>query len=52
LANQSRQPTLLKCCMLEFDIEQDGNTMIVPWGADLKMVETALRNLSKEVEYA
>jgi hypothetical protein len=40
--------TLLKCCLLEFDIEQDGQTVIVPWGADLAMVERALKLLSSE----
>ncbi len=38
-------PTLLKCCLLEFNIEQDGQVAIVPWGADLRMVEEALRRL-------
>ncbi len=41
-------PTLLKCCLLEYGIEQEGMTVIVPWGADLPMVEQALRLLSKE----
>jgi len=45
-------PTLLKCCLLEFDIELDGSTAIVPWGADLKMVEKALGLLAKGVDYA
>ena len=44
--------TLLKCCLLEFDIEVDGLTAIVPWGADLRMVEEALTQLSQGVEYA
>jgi hypothetical protein len=46
------EPTLLKCCLLETHIEQDKNMMVVPWGADLAMVEAALRKLSEEVEYA
>jgi len=41
-----------KCCLLETHIEQDKNIMVVPWGADLAMVEAALRKLSEEVEYA
>lgn len=45
-------PTLLKCCLLEFDIETDGDLAVVPWGSDLPMVEQALRKLSKEVDYA
>ena len=46
LAPPSDRPTLLKCCLLEFGIEQEGNTVTVPWGADLPMVEQALRLLS------
>lgn len=46
------QPTLLKCCLLEFDIEYDGNLAVVPWGADLTMIERALALLSQEVDYA
>jgi hypothetical protein len=52
LAGGRSEPTLLKCCLLETHIEQDGNIMVVPWGADLTMVETALRTLAKEVAYA
>ncbi len=47
LTPPSGRPTLLKCCLLEFDIEQDGERVIVPWGADLKMVERALRLLAE-----
>jgi hypothetical protein len=46
LAGPRAEPTLLKCCLLEYHIEQDGTTMVVPWGADLKMVEQALCQLS------
>jgi hypothetical protein len=46
LAGKQDRPTLLKCCLLEFDIELDGAIAVVPWGADLKMVEDALRELS------
>lgn len=52
LALASATPTLLKCCLLEFDIEFDGNTAIVPWGADLKMVERALALLAQGAGYA
>lgn len=52
LAAESDSPTLLKCCLLEFDIERDGNTVVVPWGADLPMVERALRLLSQGAEHA
>jgi hypothetical protein len=51
LAGGRDEPTLLKCCLLETHIEQDNNIMIVPWGADLAMVEAALRTLAKEVTY-
>jgi hypothetical protein len=52
LAPASDLPTLLKCCLLEFGIEQEGNTVIVPWGADLAMVEQALRLLVAEARHA
>ena len=45
LAGAREEPTLLKCCLLEFHTEQDGQVAVVPWGADLKMVEEALRAL-------
>jgi hypothetical protein len=52
LAGARGDATLLKCCLLEFDIEQEGATMSVPWGSDLAMVEAALRQLSEGVVYA
>jgi hypothetical protein len=52
IAGERKDPTLLKCCLLETHIEQDKNIMVVPWGADLAMVEAALRKLSEEVVYA
>jgi hypothetical protein len=52
LARPSGRPTLLKCCLLEYGIEQEGTTAVVPWGADLRMVEQALALLSRDVEYA
>jgi len=52
LTSALASPTLLKCCLLEFDIELDGNTAVVPWGADLKMVEKALALLAQGVDYA
>ena len=52
IAGERNEPTLLKCCLLETHIEQDTNIMVVPWGADLAMVEAALRILSEEVVYA
>ncbi len=52
LAGAVREPTLVKCCLLEFDIERDGNAVVVPWGADLKMIEQALDRLSREISHA
>jgi hypothetical protein len=46
LVDENGQPTLLKCCLLEFDIEAADHMAVVPWGADLKMVEEALRVLA------
>jgi hypothetical protein len=45
LAGQRSDPTILKCCLWEFDIEREGEVMVVPWGADLPMIERALRAL-------
>ena len=50
IAGRRNEPTILKCCLLEFDIERDGEMMIVPWGADLPMVERALRALAEAVK--
>jgi hypothetical protein len=52
IAGARTAPTLLKCCLLEFHMEQDGPVAVVPWGSDLAMVEAALRKLAAEVEYA
>ena len=52
LIKPNEKATILKCCLLEYDIEQDGNVMIVPWGTDLNMIERALRQLSRDVAYA
>ncbi|MDH3726219.1 MAG: hypothetical protein OER77_01700 [Myxococcales bacterium] len=45
IAGQRDEPTMLKCCLLEFHTERDGQVAVVPWGADLAMVESALRDL-------
>jgi hypothetical protein len=45
IAGKRCSRTILKCCLLEFDIERDGDVMIVPWGSDLKMVEKALKEI-------
>ena len=36
---------LLRCCMIERSFELAGNTAIVPWGAELSIVEHAIRAL-------
>lgn len=38
--------TLSRCCLLERGIERDGEQVLVPWGANLDEVRTALRLLS------
>jgi hypothetical protein len=45
LLKPNEKSTILKCCLLEYDIEQQGNVMTVPWGTDLGMIENALRQL-------
>lgn len=40
---------LTKCCLLETTIECQGNRAVVPWGADLRHVEEALRYLVARV---
>jgi hypothetical protein len=45
IAGERNEITLLKCCLLEFHVERHGNVAVVPWGADLGMVERALRDL-------
>jgi hypothetical protein len=51
IAGARKELTLLKCCLLEFHQEREENVLTVPWGSDLKMVETALQDLAKEVEH-
>jgi hypothetical protein len=36
---------LTKCCLLERGVQVDGTTAVVPWGASLDEVRTALRAL-------
>ena len=38
-------PTLIKCCLRERGIEQEGARVTVPWGATLEEVREALRLL-------
>lgn len=46
IAGVRSEPTMVKCCLLEFDIEREGQVMTVPWGTDLAMVERALHQLT------
>jgi hypothetical protein len=39
------EPTLLKCCLRERGIEQEGRRLTVPWGASLEEVRSALHRL-------
>jgi hypothetical protein len=38
-------PTLLKCCLLERGIEREGGRLVVPWGATLEEVRSAIHML-------
>lgn len=38
-------PTLTKCCLLERGLEVDGDTAVVPWGANLDEVREGLRRM-------
>jgi hypothetical protein len=38
-------PTLMKCCLFERGVRREGESMIVPWGAALEEVRTALHDL-------
>jgi len=49
IAGARGEPTLLKCCLLEFHTEREGNVWTVPWGTDLAMVEATLRQIVEEV---
>lgn len=44
-ASRPGELLLTKCCLLERDIEVDGTTAVVPWGANLDEVRAALRAL-------
>ena len=50
IAGSRGEPTILKCCLCEFDIEREGEVMVVPWGANLSMIERALRELSHDID--
>jgi hypothetical protein len=40
-------PTLLKCCLLERGLERDNGRLVVPWGATLEEVRSALHMLTE-----
>ncbi len=48
LVKDEAKTTIIKCCLLEFDFEQSGNLMTVPWGSDLAMIEKALQQVLKD----
>ena len=39
---------LTKCCLLERGLERDGDRQVVPWGANLKEVQSALHLICEE----
>lgn len=45
-ADGGRAPRLTKCCLLERGITERGNVVVVPWGARLDEVRTALTMLT------
>ncbi len=46
-ARASDGPTLLKCCLLERGPERERDRLVVPWGATLEEVRTALHMLTE-----
>lgn len=49
IAGARNELTILKCCLLEFNTECQGNVVTVPWGSDLAMIEKALQELVRRV---
>jgi hypothetical protein len=45
LAPPGDGPELIKCCLLERGIERDGERLVVPWGATLEEVRSAIHML-------
>ncbi len=41
--------TLLKCCLLETEIDVEDHAVVVPWGATLQQVEQGLRALVEQM---
>jgi hypothetical protein len=50
LASGMDGPVLAKCCLLEHDVQHEGDRVIVPWGASLAEVRQALAALVREAE--
>jgi hypothetical protein len=48
LAPQDGVPTIMKCCLYEFDIDIEGNRLTVPWGSTLRQLEAALERFTAE----
>jgi len=48
-AGSTPTPTLMRCCEVK-DVESAGNTVIVPWGAELKHIVRALKMLVKKAD--
>ncbi len=46
LAPQDGVPTVLKCCLYEFNCEVEGNRLTVPWGSTLRQIEAALEDFT------
>ncbi len=49
IAGKRNHLTMLKCCLLEFGIEKDGEVMVVPWGSDLATIAQALKEIVSHV---
>ncbi|WP_113703506.1 DUF7714 family protein [Nonomuraea lactucae] len=49
-ARDPRVPTLTKCCLLEDRIEHCDGSVVVPWGATLGQVRTALEQVARTWE--
>jgi hypothetical protein len=45
LTSPGTGPELIKCCLLERGIERDGGRLVVPWGATLEEVRSAIHML-------
>ena len=48
LAPEDGTPTILKCCLYEFDYDIQGDHLTVPWGSTLRQLEAALERFTAE----